>query len=104
MRGRELARRSRKTFRTEPSQSRGPDRSTKRDTTVSESATTEIPLPGLETLEPVAPDERAGRWLERGPSGKLMLFSGRSNPDLAEEIGELLGIQLGDVQLKTFAN
>jgi ribose-phosphate pyrophosphokinase len=71
---------------------------------VSESATTEIPLPGLETLEPVQPSGAPGRWIERGPSGKLMLFSGRSNPDLAEEIAELLGIQLGDVQLKTFAN
>jgi len=72
--------------------------------TVSESATTEVPLPGLETLEPVQPEDRSGRWIERGPSGKLMLFSGRSNPDLADEIAELLGIQLGDVQLKTFAN
>ncbi|HEY7197780.1 MAG TPA: ribose-phosphate pyrophosphokinase [Gaiellaceae bacterium] len=71
---------------------------------MSESATTEIPLPGLETLEPVQPEGRPGRWIERGPSGKLMLFSGRSNPDLAAEIGEILGIQLGEVQLKTFAN
>src|SRR5215217_230899 len=104
MRGREQVRRLRTTFRTERSRSPGRGRSTKRDMTVSESATTEVPLPGLETLEPVQPEDRSGRWIERGPSGKLMLFSGRSNPDLADEIAELLGIQLGDVQLKTFAN
>ncbi|MDQ2982665.1 MAG: ribose-phosphate pyrophosphokinase [Actinomycetota bacterium] len=33
-----------------------------------------------------------------------MLFSGRSNRELAERIGEQLGIELGDVHLKTFAN
>ena len=33
-----------------------------------------------------------------------MLFSGRSNPDLAAKIAEHLGIDLGDVELKTFAN
>jgi len=72
---------------------------------VIETGTTELarPIPGLETVEPVQPaGER--RWIERGPSGKLMLFSGRSNPDLAAKIAEQLGIQLGDVELKTFAN
>jgi ribose-phosphate pyrophosphokinase len=72
---------------------------------VVETGTTELarPIPGLETVEPVQPaGER--RWIERGPSGKLMLFSGRSNPDLAAKIAEQLGIQLGDVELKTFAN
>jgi ribose-phosphate pyrophosphokinase len=33
-----------------------------------------------------------------------MLFSGRSNPELAERIAETLGIQLGAVELETFAN
>jgi ribose-phosphate pyrophosphokinase len=33
-----------------------------------------------------------------------MLFSGRSNRPLAEDIGAQLGIQLGEVTLKTFAN
>jgi ribose-phosphate pyrophosphokinase len=33
-----------------------------------------------------------------------MLFTGRSNPDLAQKIAEQLGIRLGDVKLKTFAN
>ena len=33
-----------------------------------------------------------------------MLFTGRSNPDLAQKIAEKLDIELGDVKLKTFAN
>ena len=72
-----------------------------------ESGTTELTrLPGLEVPEvPVsqASGER-GRWIERGPSGKLMLFSGRSNPELSERIAELLNISLGEVELETFAN
>jgi ribose-phosphate pyrophosphokinase len=35
---------------------------------------------------------------------RLMLFAGRSNPALGERIAEKLGIRLGDVLLKTFAN
>jgi ribose-phosphate pyrophosphokinase len=72
---------------------------------VSESGITELTtIPGLETLEPPQPAGERGRWIERGPSGKLMLFSGRSHPDLAERIADKLNIELGDVQLKTFAN
>jgi ribose-phosphate pyrophosphokinase len=33
-----------------------------------------------------------------------MLFSGRSHPELAGDIGEKLGVELGDITLKTFAN
>ena len=33
-----------------------------------------------------------------------MLFSGSSNPELAEQIAERLGVELGEVTLKTFAN
>src|ERR687886_2345333 len=33
-----------------------------------------------------------------------MLFSGRSNRDLAQAIADTLNIELGDVELKTFAN
>ena len=50
------------------------------------------------------PQGERGRWLERGPSGKLMLFSGRSNPVLAGKIADQLNIELGEVELKTFAN
>ncbi len=35
---------------------------------------------------------------------RLMLFSGRSNPELGERIAEKLGINLGGILLKTFAN
>ena len=35
---------------------------------------------------------------------RLMVFSGRSNPALSEKIAEKLGINLGGVLLKTFAN
>ena len=39
------------------------------------------------------------------PSSKrLMVFSGRSNVDLAERICDRLGVQLGQTTLKTFAN
>jgi len=35
---------------------------------------------------------------------RLMIFSGRSNPALGERIAEKIGIRLGEVLLKTFAN
>ena len=63
-----------------------------------------VSLPGLETVEPVQPGPERHRWIEHGQSRKLMLFSGRSHPDLAAAIAERLGVELGDVELKTFAN
>jgi ribose-phosphate pyrophosphokinase len=64
----------------------------------------EATLPGLETVEPILPSEERKPWIERGPQKRLMLFSGRSNPELAERIAEKLGVTLGEVELKTFAN
>jgi ribose-phosphate pyrophosphokinase len=64
----------------------------------------EATLPGLETVEPVLPVTDRTPWIERGPQKRLMLFSGRSNPELAERIAEKLGVSLGEVELKTFAN
>jgi ribose-phosphate pyrophosphokinase len=64
---------------------------------------TELVLPGLEA-PPVSVHPQPGHWIERGPAKKLMLFAGRSNPELAARIGEHLGVQLGEVTLKTFAN
>src|SRR5918998_2673601 len=107
MRGSEQARRSPRTSPLEPSRSPVPDRSTRRATTgvETEMTTTEVAtLPGLETVEAVQPSPDRSHWIQRGPEGKLMLFSGRSNPDLAAAIAEKLGIELGDVHLKTFAN
>ena len=35
---------------------------------------------------------------------RLMLFSGRANPNLAAKIASKLGVELGSVTLKTFTN
>jgi len=43
-------------------------------------------------------------WMERTPQKRLMLFAGRSNLALGEAIAERLGIQMGEVTLKTFTN
>ena len=69
-----------------------------------ESATTELTrLPGLEAVsERVRPEP--GHWLERGPSKRLMVFSGRSHPQLAQRIAEKLGVELGEIELTSFAN
>jgi ribose-phosphate pyrophosphokinase len=67
-------------------------------------ATTELSrLPGLETVTEHARPE-PGHYLERGPQKRLMVFSGRSHPDLALNIAEKLGVELGGIELSTFAN
>jgi len=68
-----------------------------------ETGTTELALPGLEGTA-ATPQPRPGHWIERGPWKRLMLFSGRSHPGLAQKIGEHLGVECGEVTLKTFAN
>jgi ribose-phosphate pyrophosphokinase len=69
-----------------------------------ESATTELArLPGLE-VTPTAPQPKPGHWIERGPQERLMVFAGRSHPELAHKISEQLGVELGEIELKTFAN
>src|ERR1044072_48516 len=68
-----------------------------------ETTTTELALPGLEGQTPSA-QPRPGHWIERGPWKRLMVFSGRSHPELAKKIGEQLGVECGEVTLKTFAN
>jgi ribose-phosphate pyrophosphokinase len=55
-------------------------------------------------MQVTQPSGERGRWIERGPSGKLMLFSGRSNPDLAFKIADQINIELGEVELETFEN
>jgi ribose-phosphate pyrophosphokinase len=60
-------------------------------------------LPGMEAAATSAVPSPE-RFIERGPWKRLMLFSGRSNRALAEDIGRQLGIELGEVTLKTFAN
>ena len=69
-----------------------------------ESATTELTrLPGLEVVETKA-EVKPEHWIEKGPSKRLMLFSGRSHPELARKIAKKLGLQVGDVSLHTFAS
>src|SRR5512133_243871 len=78
-------------------------RSRKRAISV-ESATTELTrLPGLEVAE-TKPEVKPEHWIETGPSKRLMLFSGRSHPELAQRIAGKLGIEVGDVSLRTFAS
>jgi ribose-phosphate pyrophosphokinase len=45
-----------------------------------------------------------GTSLPLGYDKRLMLFSGRANPELAANIGAKLGVELGPVTLKTFSN
>jgi ribose-phosphate pyrophosphokinase len=69
-----------------------------------EKTTTELTrLPGFEASEPRA-EPVPGHFIERGPLKRLMVFAGRSHPDLAQRMAEQLGVELGDVELKTFAN
>src|ERR671926_1289897 len=64
---------------------------------------TEARLPGLE-IEAVEPQSRPNHWLERGNPKRLMVFSGRSHPELAARIAEHLGVELGEIEVTTFAN
>jgi ribose-phosphate pyrophosphokinase len=69
-----------------------------------ESATTELTrLPGLEVKQAV-PELQPGHWIERGPQKRLMVFSGRSHPHLADAIAGKLGVELGAITLTTFEN
>ena len=71
---------------------------------IDSATTTEVfRLPGLDTAEE-RPEMSTGHWLERGPSKRLMVFAGRSHPDLAASIAERLGVGLGEIELKTFPN
>jgi len=50
------------------------------------------------------PQERLSTQLDIGYDKRLMLFSGRAHPALANDIAGKLGIELGGVTLKTFSN
>jgi ribose-phosphate pyrophosphokinase len=68
-------------------------------------ATTELSrLPGLEAAVTEHTRAEPGHYIERGPQKRLMVFSGRSHPDLAQNIAQKLGVELGAVELGTFAN
>ena len=50
------------------------------------------------------PQERSSSHLEIGYGKQLMLFSGRAHQQLAADIAAKLGVELGAVTTKTFAN
>jgi ribose-phosphate pyrophosphokinase len=60
-------------------------------------------LPGLD-VEKAVPETKPEHWLERAPGKRLMVFSGRSHPELAQRIAEQIGVELGEIELETFAN
>jgi ribose-phosphate pyrophosphokinase len=68
-----------------------------------ESATLEQPLPGLETATPQV-EMTTGHAIPLTPQKRLMVFSGSSHPELAARIAEALEVELGEIQLETFAN
>jgi ribose-phosphate pyrophosphokinase len=65
--------------------------------------TTDLVLPGLDPGGAMS-EPQPGHWIERGPQKRLMVFSGRSHRELAQRIAEQLGVELGEVELSTFAN
>src|ERR1700732_4962730 len=84
------------------SRSRVPARRTRRDMQL-DTGTTELVLPGLDSASTMT-ESQPGHWIERGPQKRLMVFAGRSHPELAERIVAQLGVELGEVTLETFAN
>jgi ribose-phosphate pyrophosphokinase len=67
----------------------------------------ESPIPLFATNPgsvPAVSESLHATWMERAPHKRLMLFSGRSNPELGAKIAEHLGIELGRATLKTFTN
>src|SRR5581483_3291012 len=84
------------------SPSRGRARRTRRGMQLG-TGTTELVLPGLDQAGTVT-EPQPGHWIERGPQKRLMVFSGRSHPELAQGIADQLGVELGEVKLETFKN
>jgi ribose-phosphate pyrophosphokinase len=60
-------------------------------------------LPGFTPANPHT-ELTTGHAIPLAPQKRLMVFSGRSHPELAEKMAERLGVELGEVELKTFAN
>ena len=56
---------------------------------------TELALPGLERRSR-DDDPAPAHWIERAPQKRLMVFSGRSHPELADKIADKLGVELGE--------
>ena len=69
-----------------------------------ESGTVEQTLPGLGAPDMPSGSVVMGRAIGVSPTKRLMIVSGRSNPDLAAEIAKQIGCELGETTLKTFAS
>jgi ribose-phosphate pyrophosphokinase len=69
-----------------------------------ESGTIEQSLPGLEPTGPPETAVTTGHAIPLTPQKRLMVFAGRSHEVLAQKIAERLGVELGEVELETFAN
>ena len=67
-----------------------------------------VSSPPRRTLAPdmsaAEPQDRLSTQLDIGYDKRLMLFSGRAHPALANDIAGKLGVELGGVTLKTFSN
>jgi ribose-phosphate pyrophosphokinase len=70
---------------------------------VVETGTLEQTLPGFD-IRAVEPEMTTGHALPLTPQKRLMVFAGRSHPALAAKMAEKLGVELGAVELETFAN
>src|SRR6476660_5249551 len=83
-----------------------PSRPTSKDMDAESAVSVELPIPLFATVPGSAPavSDSHATWMERAPHKRLMLFSGRSNPELGAKIAEHLGIELGQATLKTFTN
>src|SRR5919205_1155982 len=104
MRGQQPDRRSPRTCRRARSRSRARARSTRRSVALESTATADlVRLPGLDTLD-VSTQPVGGHFIERPGGKRLMVVSGRSHPELAQNIAEHIGVELGAIELDTFAN
>ncbi len=66
-----------------------------------ETTTEPARLPGLGEIE-VSTKPTGGHWIERPGGKRLMVFAGRSHPELAHNMAEHLGVDLGEITLTTF--
>src|SRR3954447_20854289 len=62
-----------------------------------------IRLPGLDDVT-VSTKPSGGHFIERTAGKRLMVVAGRSHLELAQKIAEHLGVELGAIELDTFAN
>jgi ribose-phosphate pyrophosphokinase len=68
-----------------------------------ESGTIEQTLPGMDAEVPRV-EMKTGHAIPLAPKKRLMVFAGRSHPELAAKMADRLGVELGEIELTTFAN